>query len=58
MSRLLSPAPLARVAVLRVIVYLFVPVDVLLTTTWVRAHAQVPGELYVPLRIGRLSRRT
>jgi len=53
-SRLLSPAPLARVAVLRVIVYLFVPVDVLLTTTWVRAHAQVPGELYVPLRIGRL----
>lgn len=53
-SWLLSPAPLARVAVLRVIVYLFVPVDVLLTTTWVRAHASVPGELYVPLRIGRL----
>ncbi|MCW2715380.1 MAG: conserved rane protein of unknown function [Frankiales bacterium] len=39
---------------LRVIVYLFVPVDVLLTTTWVRAHASVPEELYVPLRIGRL----
>lgn len=51
---LFAPAPLARVAVLRVIAYLFVPVDVLLTTTWVRAHAQVPGELYVPLRIGRL----
>ena len=51
---LLSPAPLARVAVLRVVAYVFVPVDVLLTTTWVRAHAQVPGELYVPLRIGRL----
>ena len=51
---LLAPAPLARVAVLRVVVYLFVPVDVLLTTTWVRAHAQVPAELYVPLRIGRL----
>ena len=51
---LLSPAPLARVAVLRLVVYLFVPVDVLLTTTWVRAHGQVPGELYVPLRIGRL----
>lgn len=50
---LLAPAPLARVAVLRVIAYVFVPVDVLLTTTWVRAHAQVPGELYVPLRIGR-----
>lgn len=54
MSWLLSPAPLARVAVLRVIAYLFVPVDVLLTTPWVRAHAQVPPELYVPLRIGRL----
>lgn len=51
---LLSPGPVARVAVLRVVVYLFVPVDVLLTTTWVRAHAQVPPELYVPLRIGRL----
>ena len=53
-SRLLAPAPLARVAVLRVIAYVFVPVDVLLTTTWVRGHAQVPAELYVPLRIGRL----
>lgn len=53
-SWLLTPGPVARVAVLRVVVYLFVPVDVLLTTTWVRAHAQVPGELYVPLRIGRL----
>jgi len=51
---LLAPAPLARVAVLRVIAYVFVPLDVLLTTTWVRAHAQVPGELYVPLRLGRL----
>lgn len=51
---LLSPAPLARIAVLRVLTYLFVPVDVLLTTTWVRGHAHVPGELYVPLRIGRL----
>jgi len=51
---LFTPAPLARVAVLRLVVALFVPVDVLLTTTWVRGHAQVPGELYVPLRIGRL----
>ncbi len=54
MSWLFAPAPLARVAVLRVVVYLFVPVDVLLTTTFVRAHASVPAELYVPLRIGRL----
>ncbi|MEX2290897.1 MAG: hypothetical protein WD794_11305 [Mycobacteriales bacterium] len=51
---LFCPAPLARIAVLRLIAYLFVPVDVLVTTPWVRAHAQVPAELYVPLRIGRL----
>ena len=51
---LFAPAPLARIAVLRVIVYLFVPVDVLLTTTWVRAHGDVPGELYLPLRLCRL----
>ena len=44
---LLSPAPLARVAVLRVVALLFVPVDVLLTTTFVRGHASVPAELYV-----------
>jgi hypothetical protein len=48
------PQPLARVAVLRVLLYAFVPVDVLLTTTFVRAHAHVPAELYAPLRIGRL----
>ena len=51
---LFRPQPLARVAVLRVLLYAFVPVDVLLTTTFVRAHAHVPGELYAPLRIGRL----
>ena len=54
MRWLYAPAPLARVAVLRVVTLLFVPVDVLVTTTWVRGHAQVPGELYVPLRLGRL----
>jgi hypothetical protein len=51
---LFRPVPLARIAVLRVVAYLFVPVDVLLTTPWVTAHADVPGELYQPLLIGRL----
>ena len=50
------PQPLGRVAVLRVLLYAFVPVDVLLTTAFVRAHAHVPAELYAPLRIGRLLR--
>ncbi len=38
----------------RVIAYLFIPVDVFLTTAWVRAHADVPTDWYQPLLIGRL----
>jgi hypothetical protein len=48
------PVPLARTAVFRTVAYLFIPVDVFLTTAWVRAHAGVPTEWYVPLTIGRL----
>ncbi len=48
------PVPLARIAVFRVIAYLFIPVDVFLTTAWVRAHADVPTEWYQPLFIARL----
>jgi len=51
---LLAPGPVARVAWLRVLGYLFVPVDVLLTTPWVAAHAAVPVSLYEPLRLARL----
>ncbi|MCW2621089.1 MAG: conserved rane protein of unknown function, partial [Frankiales bacterium] len=54
MTWLFSPLPTARIAWLRVLAYAFIPVDVLLTTPWVRGHAQLPGELYQPLRIGRL----
>ena len=48
------PVPLARIAVFRTIAYLFVPIDVFVTTTWVRAHARVPTAWYEPLQIGRL----
>ena len=48
------PVPLARIAVFRVIAYLFIPIDVFLTTAWVRAHADVPTEWYQPLLVGRL----
>ena len=51
---LFRPVPHGRIALLRTVAYLFVPVDVLLTTPWVAAHAQVPGTLYQPLLIGRL----
>jgi hypothetical protein len=48
------PVPLARIAVFRTIAYLFIPIDVFLTTAWVRAHADVPTEWYAPLLVGRL----
>ena len=49
-----EPVGRGRIAWLRTALYLFVPVDVLLTTSWVTEHADVPGELYQPLAIGRL----
>jgi hypothetical protein len=48
------PVPLARIAVFRVIAYLFIPVDVFLTTAWVRAHGDVPTAWYQPLFVARL----
>jgi hypothetical protein len=47
------PIPLGRIAVLRVLAYLFVPLDVLVTTSWVVHHGDVPGVLYRPVRIAR-----
>ena len=46
--------PNARVAVFRTVAYLFIFVDVFLTTSWVSNHAVIPTELYQPLFIGRL----
>jgi hypothetical protein len=53
-SWLFRPAPLGRIAALRTAAYVFVPVDVLVTTPWVVQHADVPGSLYRPLLIGRV----
>jgi len=50
----LSPVPLHRVAVMRVIAYLFILVDVFLTTSWVALKAYAPTALYHPLVIGDL----
>lgn len=49
-----DPVPLARVARFRALAYLFIPIDVLLTTPWVRGHAHLPPEQYQPLFVGRL----
>jgi hypothetical protein len=51
---LFAPVPAGRLAVFRTLVYLYVPLDVLKITPWVLRHKDVPGELYQPLRIGRL----
>ncbi len=48
---LFVPAPLARIAAFRLIAYLFIPIDVFVTTRWVAAHAGVPTEYYQPLLI-------
>jgi hypothetical protein len=48
------PVPLTRIAVMRTIAYLFIWVDVWLTTSWVKAHADVPPEWYAPLTVGDL----
>lgn len=49
-----APAPLARIAWLRLLVYPFIFVDVLLTTSWVRLHGHVPGILHQPLALDRI----
>ncbi len=51
---LFEPAPLARVAVFRVLVYLFVPLDVLVTHTSGAYHAYADPAFYQPLLIGRV----
>jgi hypothetical protein len=48
-----TPFPRGRIAALRTILYLFIFVDVFLTTSWVMDHNGVPTELYQPLWIGR-----
>jgi hypothetical protein len=49
-----APVPRGRVAALRTILYLFIFVDVFVTTRWVALHGAVPGELYRPLFLGEV----
>ncbi len=49
-----APAPLGRIAVLRVLIYLYIPIDVLATGSWVRAHASLGSTLYRPLLLARI----
>ncbi|MBO4207393.1 HTTM domain-containing protein [Micromonospora echinofusca] len=51
---LTEAVPRGRVAAFRTLVYLFVAADLVIFTPWVRTRADVPGELYQPLLVGRL----
>ncbi|MEV6526811.1 MFS transporter permease [Longispora sp. NPDC051575] len=51
---LCAPVPLGRVALFRVLAYLFVAADLVVFTPWVRGHATVPVELYRPVLVARI----
>lgn len=48
------PLPIARIFWLRIFLYGFVLVDVLVTTSWVSMHGSVSPELYRPLWLARV----
>ena len=49
-----TPVQRARIAAFRVLVYGFVPIDMLILRPWGAAHGYVDSDLYRPLMIGRL----
>jgi hypothetical protein len=49
-----TPMPRNRVAVLRTIAYLFIPLDLFVLSSWTTLHGRLDGDLYRPLQIGRL----
>ena len=54
MNWLFAAQPRGRIAWLRTIGYLFIPVDIFFATPWVAGHADVPGRLYHALTVSRL----
>ena len=46
--------PKGRIAAFRTLVYLFVALDVVFFSAWVKSHGDLPGNLYQPLVIGRI----
>ncbi|MCZ3388538.1 MAG: HTTM domain-containing protein [Actinomycetia bacterium] len=49
-----TPVPRARIAAFRVLIYAFLPLDVLVLRPWGAAHGYVDADLYRPLLIGRV----
>ena len=53
-SWLFEPVPLARIHWLRILVYGFIPIDILLNQSWIRGHTRTGRDLYHPLLISRM----
>lgn len=51
---LFSPVPKARIAAFRTLVYVFIPLDLVFFSAWIKGHGNLPGNLYQPLVVGRL----
>ena len=49
-----APVPAARLAVFRLLVYGFIPLDVFLLRPWGASHGHVDPALYQPLLLGRI----
>jgi hypothetical protein len=48
-----EPVPLARIALLRLLVYGYIPFDVVFASGWVRSHAKQGDALYQPLAVAQ-----
>lgn len=49
-----EPVPATRISLFAALVHGWVVVDVLITSSWVSAHARLGGQLYRPLQVSRL----
>lgn len=51
---LFEPVPKGRIAAFRTLIYIFVALDVVFFSSWIKSHGDLPGNLYQPLVIGRI----
>ena len=54
MRWLFAPVPKARIAAFRTLVYIFIPLDLVFFSAWIKSHGNLPGNLYQPLVVGDL----
>ncbi|MEV4138659.1 MFS transporter permease [Dactylosporangium sp. NPDC049742] len=51
---LFEPVPKGRIAAFRTLVYVFVALDVVFFSAWIKSHGDLPGNLYQPLVVGEV----